>query len=84
MEMLKGAVTRKLTRVRITPLHGRAVEWKTIEEAINFIAKYSERSANSPILKYEVEVIYSNDDRILGVFAERKDAVAFLQSYKSS
>jgi hypothetical protein len=82
LERLKGVIVRKLTRIRITPLHGAAVEWKTVDEAIDFINKYNEAAAHSPLVKYEVDVVYSNGDRIQGVFAAKKDAIQFLQSYK--
>ena len=59
------------------------MELRTIDEAITFINRYNEAQAHTPLVKYEVEVIYSNDDRIHGIFAAKKDAIHFLQSYRS-
>jgi len=84
LERLKSVIDRRITRIRITPLHGAAVEWPTVDEAIAFINGYNEAADHSPLVKYEVEVLYSNADRINGVFAAKKDAIQFLQLYKPS
>lgn len=83
LERLKHAVERSVARIRITPLHGSAVEWVSVESAIEFIVRYDETSAFHSLAKYEVEILYSNDDRIIGVFSGKNDAVHFLQHYKS-
>lgn len=82
LKRLKSVVVRKLVGIRITPLHGEVVEWRTVEKAINFINGYQETGSHTPLVKYEVEVLYSNGDRIHGVFAAKKDAIQFLKSYK--
>ena len=82
VEKLKRAVTRRIKSVRILPLHGSAVEWNSVEEAIAFIEKYNEQSEPQPVVKYEVQVLYSNGDRIEGQFADKRDAIKFLRAYK--
>lgn len=84
LQCLKSVIVRRLTRVRITPLHGRAFEWATVDEAIEFVNGYDEAAHHGPLVKYEVEVLYSNGDRINGLFAAKKDAIQFLQLYKPS
>ncbi|MSO19069.1 MAG: hypothetical protein EXQ56_01175 [Acidobacteria bacterium] len=81
VDKLNRAVTRKIKSVRILPLHGAAVEWNSIEKAIAFVEQYNELSAPQPIVKYEVQILYSNGDRIEGQFADRKDAIQFLRGY---
>ncbi len=83
-ERLKNVIERRVTRIRITPLHGSAVEWATVDDAIAFVKRYDEAAAHSPLVKYEVEVVYSNGDRINGVFSAKKDAINFLQFYKAA
>ena len=79
---LKRAVTRRIKTVRILPLHGSAVEWRSIEEAIAFVEKYNEQSDPQPVLKYEVQILYNNGDRIEGQFADKMDAIQFLRAYE--
>ena len=83
MEKLKGAVTRRIKSVRILPLHGSPAEWTSIEEAIRFVEKYKEQPDSLPLVKYEVQIIYSNADRIDGQFADKRDAIQFLRSYQN-
>jgi hypothetical protein len=82
LERLKGVIVRRLRWIRITPLHGSGMEWATIEEAIEFITRYDEATDHGPFVKYDVEVLYSNGDRINGIFAAKKDAIQFLRLYK--
>lgn len=84
LERLKAVVIRRVVRIRIIPLHGATVEWGTVDEAIKFISRYSEHTASASFAKYEVEVLYSNGDRIQGTFAAKKEAVQFLTSYKDA
>ena len=83
MEKLKSAVTRRIRSVRILPLHGSAAEWTSIEEAIAFVEKYKEQRDSLPVVKYEVQIIYSNGDRIDGQFADKRDAIQFLRSHQN-
>ena len=82
MDKLKRAATRKIKSVRILPLHGLAAEWNSIEEAIAFVEKYNEQCDSQPVVKYEVQIIYSNGDRIEGQFADKRDAILFLRAYQ--
>jgi hypothetical protein len=82
LERLKGVIVRRLRWIRITPLHGSGMEWATIEEPIEFITRYDEATDHGPFVKYDVEVLYSNGDRINGIFAAKKDAIQFLRLYK--
>lgn len=82
MKKLKSAVTRRIRSVRILPLHGSPAEWTSIEEAIAFVEKYKEQPDPLPVVKYEVQIIYSNGDRIEGQFAHKRDAIQFLRSYQ--
>ncbi len=79
-ERLRGVIVRKLTGIRITPLHGEAAETRTVKEAIYFVDRYDETAAHSALVRYEVEVLYSNGDRIQGAFAAKGDAISFLES----
>jgi len=83
MGALEGAATRTIQLVRVLPLHGSAVEWGSVEEAISFIESYEEnhRPPRMPVARYEVEVRYHNGDHIQGQFAGKEAAITFLRGY---
>jgi hypothetical protein len=82
MKALKRAVTRRIESIRVLPLHGTPLEWHSVEEAIAFIENYGEDSGSQPVVKYEIEVRYSNGDRIEGQFADKESATQFLRTYQ--
>ncbi len=84
MGRLEQTVNRQVKSVRILPLHGSLVEWKTIGEAIRFISSYKEDSKSSAFCRYEVVVVYMNGNRITGEFLTKKDAVQFLETNKGA
>lgn len=82
MKKLKRAVTRRIKSVRILPLHGSPMEWNSIEDAIAFVEKYNEQTDPQPLVKYEVQILYNNGDRIEGQFADKTDAIQFLRTHQ--
>lgn len=78
---LHNAVKRQVGSVRILPLHGSPLEWKSVEEAVTFIEGYDEKcDRHQPIVRYEILVMYNNGDRIEGQFTDKVSAVNFLRS----
>ncbi|HZT29455.1 MAG TPA: hypothetical protein VFA33_06210 [Bryobacteraceae bacterium] len=77
-------VNRQIKSVRILPLHGAPVEWANIEDAIKFIADYREESTDKALLRYEVQIVYVNGDRISGEFGAKQDAIDFLKTYQTA
>jgi|SRR5579859_764757 len=84
MERLEQTVTRQVKSVRILPLHGNPMEWKTVNEAIKFISGYKEDSKSSPFCRYEVLIVFINGNRITGEFISKKDAIQFLEMNKGA
>lgn len=61
------------------------VEWANVQDAVRFIRSYNEAASGSiPIVRYEVEIIYLNGDRIWGEFAAKDTAIDFLNSAYSA
>lgn len=83
IEALRNVTMRTIKSVRILPLHGHAVEWPNVEDAITFIQAYKEEGASPPIVRYEVQVIYMNGDKISGEFAAKNAAIQFLKPYST-
>lgn len=50
----------------------------TIEGAIQFIDRYESQGARLPVLRFEVEIRYSNGDTIHGSFGDKATAISFL------
>ena len=74
---LEKHVTRHVDWVRILPLYGNSVEYASVEEAISFVQDYHEAEQNVPLIKYEIEVRYSNGDRVSGQFHEKQAAMSY-------
>ena len=82
VKCLETTITRKITLVRIIPLHGKLFELKSIKKAIDFINDYDERSVVTSVIRYEAEVRYSNGDSVNGKFEDKSNAVNFLNTYQ--
>jgi hypothetical protein len=81
IETLAETIVRRISSVRIIPLHGKPYDLRSISEAISFIETYDENNGSLSIIRYEVEIKYNNGDNIRGEFRDKKDAVEFLQNY---
>lgn len=84
MEKLRQAVTRQIDCIVIIPLHGKSINLVSLEKAICFIDSYNEENNSNPIMRYEVEIRYTNEDIIKGIFKSKEGAVQFLSSYETS
>ncbi len=71
-----------MERVIILPLHGKAKELATVEDAIKFITAYDERRPPSGIERFEIQVRYGNGDLIEGKFKDKRTTVEFLRAYQ--
>jgi hypothetical protein len=78
---LEAAVTRRVQLVRVLPLHGAPREYSTVEEAMEFVRRYDESPGTLPIVLYEIDVRYTNGDRVEGRFKDRRTALAFLAKH---
>lgn len=76
------AVSRKIQRIVVLPLHGQIEELLTLDEAIAFLKRYDDQNGRKPIHRYEIQIRYSNGDSIEGKFAEKEEAIEFLESYR--
>jgi len=85
MDALQRSVRRRIECVVVLPLHGTATQWPSVEDAIRFVQSYrDEDSAANPVVRYEVQIRYSNGDCITGEFGGKEDAAQFLQGYVGS
>jgi len=57
------------------------VESTTIQDAINFIRTYREDRASPTLVRYEIQIIYLNGDKVSAEFKVKADAIDFLAGY---
>lgn len=81
IEALRKVVMRTIKTVRILPLHGQPVDCVNVEDAITFIQGYKEEGPLLPVVRYEVQIVYVNGDKISGEFGAKGAAIEFLKSY---
>jgi len=81
MAELEATVTRQVALVRIMSVHGLLVEKVSVEEAVAFIQEYREEPSSQPFARYEIEVLYNNQNKINGQFQDKASAVLFLRDY---
>lgn len=81
LDALERSVTRQVTYVRVTPLHGVTRQWDSIEQAIEFVELYREVDAAQPFVRYEVELHYSNGDELRARFGDKATVLAHLRSF---
>lgn len=68
---------RTLTTVRVFPLYGEPQIYSSIPNAINSIKDITD-SNTGPLVKIDVQLAYSNGDKIEATFKHQLDAIAFL------
>ena len=78
---LESAMTRRIERISITPLHGRCYVLNTIEEAVDFLTAYNETECRDPLCQYIIDIRYNNGDKIEVCFNDRQNSLDFLQDY---
>lgn len=79
MQALEKAVTRRITRVRVLPLHGIPTEWGSIKEATEFILGYAESRQHDPLGKLRA-TRWLRDSRNFGLAAP--DVISRLNAVK--
>jgi hypothetical protein len=75
-------LSRQIERIVVLPLHGRAVEFATIEDALESLQGFDEETASAEFVRYEIEVLYNNGNTLRGSFNDKASAVEFLFAYK--
>jgi hypothetical protein len=84
VEALATAVSRRIDRIIVLPLHGVGEELATLDQAIAFVKEYAGNDGGGPVQRYEIQIRYSNGDVIEGQFANKQGAIDFLQTYRTA
>lgn len=78
---LEESLRRYVTSVRIWYLYGKMYRYTNIEEAISDLTSQPSESNDLEFVKFEIQVRFSNDDKVEGEFHEKSDAIRFLQAH---
>ncbi|GGF56971.1 hypothetical protein GCM10011519_33650 [Marmoricola endophyticus] len=80
-ETLDRHLRRRVSRVLILALHGEQAFFNTAAEAVQSLREY-ENTTHEPMLlaRIEVQIYYTNEDRIEAQFSEPVEAIAWLES----
>lgn len=81
VEELRNSLTRLVERVIILPLHGESRVAQSVDEAIEYVSNYADGGGTSfAVIRYEIEVRYSNGAQVRGSFPTKSEAIAFLRA----
>jgi hypothetical protein len=81
MDDLSKVVLRRVERVSVLVLRGRATECLTVGDAVDVIQSHVSGSHLGAILRFEIDIRYDNGDSVTAGFARAADAVAFVRSF---
>ena len=76
---LNHRLGRNIVRVLVIPLYGRSDQFATIEDAMRFLDQHSIYEGSGEFRKYEVQIEFSNGDRVQGSFDSKYGARDFLE-----
>lgn len=70
---------RNIMRVLMIPLYGRVNQFATIADALRFLDQHSIYEGSGEFRKYEVQIEFSNGDKVQGSFDSKFGAREFLE-----
>lgn len=76
---LNHRLSRDIVRVLVIPLYGRGNQFPTIDAALRFLDQHSIYEGSGEFRRYEVQIEFSNGDRVQGSFDSRYGAREFLE-----
>lgn len=76
---LSYRLDRQVVRVLVIPLYGRSNQFPTIEAALRFLDSHSIYEGSGEFRRYEVQIEFSNGDKVQGSFESKYGAKEFLQ-----
>lgn len=77
------ALDRNIENIYVLALYGGRREFNDINEACEYISNKSDESNGDKISKYEINVFFSNGDKIEMQFKEKNNAIMFLRQLEA-
>ena len=84
LRQLTNSLERGVVAIRIWSLFGKASEFSSAEEAIQALTDMHTDDEGLEFAKFEIQVRFSNGDKIEGEFKEKATATEFLRRYTSA
>ncbi len=80
---MSKSVSRYITQINIFPLFGSLKTLKTIKEAIDFLntTEFVIKETDN-LIRFEIKIIYNNNDKIEAQFSNIENATDFLRNYE--
>ncbi|WP_031330979.1 hypothetical protein [Rhodococcus erythropolis] len=78
---LDNHLKRQVSRVLVLPLHGETLEFATVSAAAAALMSYQGLDSAAPLRRVEVQVRYSNGDKIDAEFADTAEAITWLEAH---
>ncbi len=79
---LEKRIVRQVQSVLVIPLHGNQLHFTGVREAIDAVSAYPIAPTEADFLRFEVQITYTNGDRIQASFGSGVDAVDFLETFE--
>ena len=77
---LCNSLERKIDVIRIISVFGEESTFLSVHEACDFITKFEENLSEPKFYGFEIYIRYSNGDKLEAKYADRSNAIAFLQN----
>jgi hypothetical protein len=81
-DALDKVLGRQIERILILPLHGNAVEFCTVSDALASIENFDQSILSRDFVRFEIEILYDNGNTLRGNFKDKQSAIDFLVVYK--
>lgn len=78
MRKLTDAILRKVESIRILALHGSTRLVESVEEAAKFITNYDDHPVGLAVIRFEIQIRFSDGSHIDGNFVDKASALEFL------
>lgn len=80
-EQLEEHLMRQIERVIVMPLYGVSQAYPSPELAVEALRAHPEGYGRAPLVRFEIQIRYSNGDRIEARFENVLDAIEYLESH---
>ena len=83
MTTLQYTLERHISQVIVIPLFGTRCEYDSIDASIDELNSLDISTASGPFTKFEIIVVYNNEDTIQTTFSDKETALSFLDELKN-
>ncbi len=82
-ETLRRCLNRRVAHIFVLTLSGSSRRFDSIEDAVRFVSGHDQSAPAADFARYELNIRYSNEDEVRGIFREKERAIEFLRSFEN-